>query len=216
MWSVQLFNAFDFSESSLIIHVDQTKPICKRCENGRFVCHGYESFSEFVDETNRIHDSLKKQNCMRHDNFDQSAKGLVTRNSTRFITPRIDDEAGVVVDLAHALRSPHTSFRHLGWMTSVLQHPETPKPLSCSVCALASVFFGKANTASLVLLNGVNIYYKALKLVQSQVQDRTHVDDEDLPLSVLCLCVYELVAPTRPAAWINHAAGLAKIVGIAS
>lgn len=103
----------------------------------------------------------------------------------------------MAVDLASALDSPNTSFRHLGWMVSVLQHPETPKPLSYSVCALASVFIGRANTTSLVLRRGVEIYYEALRFVQSQVRDQTHVHDEDLPLSVLCLCVYELVGPTR-------------------
>jgi hypothetical protein len=75
------------------------------------------------------------------------------------------------------------------------------------------VFIGRANTTSLVLRSGVEIYYKALQLVQSQVRDQTHVYDEDLPLSVLCLCVYELVAPTRSGAWISRVSGLAKIVG---
>lgn len=196
-----------------MIRVDQTKPTCKRCENGRFVCHGYESYSEFVDETNRLHSALAQQQCVNHRRFNYSVGDVVAVHPVRSITPRLEDETQVIIGLFRALDSTNTSFRHLGWMANVLQHPETPKPLSCSVCALASVFFGRADTVSLALRSGINIYHKALKLVQSQVRDQMHVHDEDLPLSVLCLCVYELVAPTRPGAWINHAAGLAKIVG---
>lgn len=104
------------------------------------------------------------------------------------------------------------SFQHLGWMDSVLRHPSTPEPLSWSVCALGSVFFGKDTMQSLALKKGISIYYKALQLVQSKVNGQASIIDQDLPLSVLCLCVYELIAPTSPGAWLNHSNGLGKIV----
>lgn len=167
-----------------------------------------------MNETDRFHDVLPVvQHRAAKRTSGQSAKPGVKADPMQQIALRVNDETRVIVDLTSTLDSPNTSFRHLGWMVSVLQHPETPRPLSYSVCALASVFIGRANTTSLVLRRGVETYYKALRLVQSQVQDQSRIHDEDLPLSVLCLCVYELVAPTRPGAWISHARGLAKIVG---
>lgn len=146
-----------------IPRTDQTKPTCKRCETGRFVSHGYEPYMEFVNETDQFGHVSAQHRGVNHRNSSQSAKDVIKADPTQPITPRVSDETRMAVDLAYALDSPNISFRHPGWMISVLQHPETPRPVSYSVCAPASVFIGTAMT-SLVLRRGVEIYYKALRL----------------------------------------------------
>jgi hypothetical protein len=170
------------------------------------VCHGYEPYAEFVDETDQFHGGQQSA---------QSDATLI--HIRRPIIPTVSKKDHTILSLLYLLDniySSHGSFRHLGWMASVLQHPSTPEPLSWSVCALASVFFGRAKPQSLELKNGVNIYYKALRLVQSKLLGQASIADQDLPLSVLCLCVYEFIAPTSPCAWLNHASGLEMIVSL--
>ncbi|KAH8691632.1 hypothetical protein BGW36DRAFT_388684 [Talaromyces proteolyticus] len=193
------------------VKCDQTKPICKRCEVGSFVCQGYEQYSEFVNEASRFCDT-SIYSTPTSSKRNQCKGGVALVHPTRSITPTLIDADRVIIYFARNIGSPNDSFKHLGWMATALQHPNTPEPLSSSVCALASVFFSNSEETALLSSWGVRNYLRALQLVQSKVQCKSHIRDEDLPLSILCLCIYEIVAPTHPGAWLNHAVGLAKIM----
>jgi hypothetical protein len=55
-------------------------------------------------------------------------------------------------------------------------------------------------------------YYllQRLRLVQSIINGQSFITDQYLPLSVLCLCVYELIALTS-GKWLNYASDLGRL-----
>lgn len=107
------------------------------------------------------------------------------------------------------LESPHAA----GWVQPLLHAREEDNILTYSAFrALAISFFAKFRGEGALISKGKTFYARALRNLQSQLQDPDMVMDDGVILSITCMGIYEIITFTNPNAWVDHYKGMAKLV----
>ncbi|KAJ5689713.1 hypothetical protein N7462_004105 [Penicillium macrosclerotiorum] len=207
---------------------------CKTCRRrkvkcGAMVpCEGYNPYPEFVNlSITSKYQKARPQKAVQHLYRSQPAStnlGISESSVTAFPflslekPPAWDEQSVFTSHLMNRLFTWHedpSSPYSVSWVSVLLEPVEEDRMLSStSIRALATLYFGKIHHETQLVHKGVRFYSQALQALRSQLQHRDLMLEDDVLVAILVMGVYELVAFTQPAGWLQHYKGLARLTAM--
>jgi hypothetical protein len=210
--------------------LDEAKPGCERCRRAGYQCEGYVQFAEFIDVTSQFRGAESLKQRVKWSNVPSSnpipgtagpsSEGSVIELPMMHISvnPAWDEQSMFTSHLVSRLFTWHddtTSPQAASWIEKLFQRTEDQAALSfTSVRALATTYFAKVNHNNELMRKGAVFYSRALRALQSDLEDPNLVLEDDLIVAIICMSIYEMVTFTQPTGWLHHYKGLARLVSI--
>ncbi|KAH4215963.1 hypothetical protein HBI25_221940 [Parastagonospora nodorum] len=212
------------------VKCDQIRPTCLRCSKGKFECLGYRE-TLFIDGREQV---LRRLNSTQNLYLQKTTSGSLEyaqdyQTSLHFSNDDEIHDAGVSQPQVPLSLSP---MREAYFVSYLIANDEGPMkvffrdllltshqdPLQKSVkeqCSLAfaTTFFGVGHAQRSLIDEGRRLYLQALGAVNAILRDPTRSRSIEALGSVVTLCLYEAIAPTRSNehTWMHHMNGLEQL-----
>ncbi|CAK7210772.1 hypothetical protein SBRCBS47491_000892 [Sporothrix bragantina] len=209
------------------VKCDERQPHCQRCQKAGILCSGYTQHGQFVDETVRFRVSKTSKSTKRTTPSPSPSPSRdemqLTRVSTRIPLSLQPDEDFVIHKHLVARLLPRVSGPTAPDILSAMVNYESPRPFSDStpapihkdaIRALAAVYFGKVHRDTRIFDMGVRAYVRSLHRLRTALASPVAVLEVETLVSVLCMGLYENVALSDTAGWLNHYEGISYLVRI--
>lgn len=145
----------------LCLFPDLTRPICTRCSKGRFACEGYRE-TLFIDARDQVLRRLGRDCKPPHTSHLMPSLSNSAMRDDQFLSYLVANLDGPMRVICGSLTAP-------SHQTGSLQQTATKQ---CFL-ALATTFYGLGHAQESLLRDGLQLYVRALKLVNTAIRDST-------------------------------------------
>ena len=218
---------------------DEVHPYCQRCLKAGILCTSYNEHDHFVDETKRFRVSKSPKSSRdvakelskaspRPSPSRRESKGMQLTHVPTHISMSLQPDEDFVIhkhlvtrllirasgptapDILSAMVNyePHAPSATLQYSARLSAKPIHKDALR----ALAAVYFGKMHRDTRIFDMGVRAYVRSLQRMRTALASPVAVLELETLVSVLCLGLYENVASSDTAGWLNHYEGVSHLV----
>ncbi|KAH8807960.1 hypothetical protein F5884DRAFT_833615 [Xylogone sp. PMI_703] len=221
------------------VKCDEGRPTCNRCKNGYFICLGYARPVVFVDEgsipqKSRVRRRAPTQTISSSDSTIGVLSKAVTQveNSVETVLPTSQilpfnqilnlNAFKDNILISHLLKNLFVEYTdstlppgNASWISQIIQTPDNTSTSYVSALALAAAFFGQVQKEKVVLEQGTQKYGRALRQLNSDLQDSERAVTYFTMTSALLLSLYELVVFSNISGWLEHFNGIGILTKMA-
>lgn len=195
-----------------VSETDEQDPRCNRCFRAGLECPGYESRLKFVSENTRFPDggTVSDEN---QEKGELPGCAVIAHQQRR-----IRDVYPSATSIFHAYTltklcpvAPAMQTTSINVLARLLAADDTRGPRPC-VQALVTSYYGRMTQNKSIIFHGSQLYSRALCALHSAISKYGSISESDLLTDILCLCLYENIVLSHPAAWLSHYDAISRLV----
>ena len=187
------------------VRCDKRQPHCKNCEKRKLICGGSQEGHFFVN-----------QHLDKHQHVARKTSSPPTDNSsspTAHPSPSpFSCWSKYCTDVQICYLQDTWDLNDQAWISYCTSDQSRYPVAFLALRALAGVYFGRRICEPSIVIQGTNLYGRALTALQNALQEGDRLDTFDLLTASTALQRYEAIVCTTGTGWIEHSGGIAKAI----